>query len=218
MFTPAVIFDMDGVLVDSSEAHFRAWAAVGAEIGVSYTRELFDRTFGMHNRQTIPLWLGRSVPDEEIRGLALRKESHYREEARQSLRAIPGAVDLVNRLAQNGFRLAVGSSGPAANISLGLELLGISSYFHGLSSGDQVKEGKPHPAIFLNAAKVLNVEPSACIVIEDAPQGVEAAHRAGMKAVALPTSRPPDALAAADWVVAGHEDITPDALRRLLSI
>jgi len=201
-----IIFDMDGVLVDSGDAHYEAWRRVGAEEGVPYPRAFFDRTFGMHNRQTIPLWLGRRVSEEAIARLAERKEALYRQSARKLLRPIPGAVELVCALAREGIRLAVGSSGPRANIALGLELLGIASFFRALATGDDVKRGKPAPDIFLYAASQLAIQPKRCVVIEDAPPGIEAAHAAGMRVIALPTSRPAAQLVAADMILPSFHD------------
>src|SRR4030095_1255810 len=101
---------MDGVLVDSSRAHGRSWVRLGEEIGVPYHREVFERTFGMHNRQIIPLWLGDGLPADEIDRLSDRKEAMYREEARDSLRPLEGAVDLIRALHAGEFHRAVGSS------------------------------------------------------------------------------------------------------------
>ncbi len=212
----AVIFDMDGVLIDSAEGHFAAWHQMGVEQNQPYSRSLFDRTFGMHNSQTIPLWLGHPLSDSEIAALADRKEVLYREAARASLKPIAGAVRLVQALARAGFLLAVGSSGPLANTRLALEILGIRPLFQALSTGDDVTNGKPAPDIFLHAAHLLNVSPNYCVVIEDAPPGIEAAHAAGMRVIAIPTSRHARELARADLVVPTLLELSPDSVKQLL--
>lgn len=211
-----VLFDMDGVLVDSSDIHFRAWATLGEEIGTPHTREFFDQTFGMHNAQIFPLWIP-DLPVEEARRLADRKEVLYRALARESLEPLPGVVDLLKDLRSENVKMAVGSSGPRANVALILELLGISSYFDFLSTGDDVSHGKPHPEVFLKAAAGLNAPASECVVIEDAPQGIEAARRAGMKVLAVTSSRPASELPA-DKVVDTLADVRAQTLRMLLGV
>ena len=215
--TFGVIFDMDGVLVDSTEAHYQAWKRTGEAIGHPYPRDVFLRTFGMHNNQSVPVWLGRPADAAEIRDIAERKERLYRETARDLLQPVPGVVELIRALAQDGFKLAVGSSGPSENVAMVLDLLNVRDAFAALSTGDEVKEGKPHPAIFLNAAQKLQLPPAQCAVIEDAPQGIEAAHAAGMLAIAIPTSRKAAELTPADWLAASLKEVTPEGLRRRLA-
>jgi len=209
-----VIFDMDGVLVDSTEAHYLSWEKIGQEIGHPYPKDLFLKTYGMHNRQSMPLWLGRDISEKEMAALAERKEALYRDLARHTVKPIPGVVALIKALADDGFLLAVGSSGPTANVAMALEILGVQPFFKALSTGDEVKEGKPHPAIFLNAAKKLGLRPEHCAVIEDAPQGIQAAKAAQMFAIAIPTSRAKAQLTQADWVADSLYDVTSAELRR----
>ena len=184
-----VIFDMDGVLVDSGRAHFEAWSELGDEIGVPFTPEFFQQTFGMHNGQILPLWLGERYDQSKLEELALRKETLYRQRAAATMLPLPGAIELVKALHQSGARLAVGSSGPLLNVALILQVLGIEPYFHALSTGDDVTHGKPHPEVFLVAAERLGLTSDRCVVVEDAPQGIEAARRAGMKVLAVTSSR-----------------------------
>lgn len=207
------IFDMDGVLVDSSEAHFESWKQLGQEVGTPFVRDFFDRTFGMHNNQIIPMWLGEG---HDVERLALRKEELYRAAAPSVLRPLAGAVALVRALRIDGFRLAVGSSGPRANVDLVVRLLGLSDAFDFLATGDEVTHGKPHPEIFLNAVAGLGLPASACVVIEDAPQGVEAGRAAGARVIAVTSTRPAHDLAAADRIVASLEELTPQTLRDLV--
>ena len=211
----AAIFDMDGVLVDSSQAHFLAWNELGARIGTPFTAELFAQTFGMHNQQIFPLWLGEQ-PQARIDELSQEKEALYRAVAEREMRGLEGAVELVRSLDEAGFALAVGSSGPHANVQLILELLGIRECFDALSTGDDVHHGKPHPEVFLKAAERLGLNPERCVVVEDAPQGVEAARRAGMRVVAVTSSRPASDLADADQVVDSLLHLSPIDFTALL--
>ena len=210
-----VIFDMDGVLVDSSQAHRMAWKQLGEREGAPFTDELFRQTFGMHNQQIVPLWLGREVPQDELNRLADWKESAYRELVASHMRPISGIVALVRALHADGVPLAVGSSGPLPNIRLILQTLQLEECFAALATGEDVSHGKPDPEVFLVAARRLELDPGCCLVVEDAPQGVEAARRAGMAVLAITSSRPAQDLPA-DRVVDRFDSLHPQDLRSLL--
>lgn len=213
----SVIFDMDGVLVDSSEAHFQAWHRLGQREGKPFTRELFQLTFGMHNQQIVPMWMDQEVPQNEIDRLAGWKETAYRELVVELMRPIPGVLDLIAALHAEGVTMAVGSSGPLPNIQLVLKQLGMSEYFSALSTGEDVTHGKPDPEVFLVAARRLARDPKRCVVLEDAPQGVEAARRAGMAVLGITSSRPAEDLPA-DRVVETFAGLQPADLRALLQV
>lgn len=211
----SAIFDMDGVLVDSSEAHFQAWHRLGLQEGKPFTRELFQLTFGMHNQQIVPMWMEQEVEQVELDRLADWKESTYRELVPALMRPIPGVIDLLEALHQEGVTMAVGSSGPLPNIQLVLKQLNIAHYFSALSTGEDVRHGKPDPEVFLVAARRLGRPPARCVVLEDAPQGVEAARRGGMAVLGITSSRAEEDLLA-DRVVASFEGLGPADLRALL--
>ena len=216
-FHLGVIFDMDGVLVDSADLHFQAWKRLGEEIKVPFPRDVFEETFGMHNREIIPLWLShRALTPERIDLLSGQKEAMYREVAKGFLRPIDGAVNLVTTLADAGFVLAVGSSGPTANVELVLELLGIRSRFAALVTGDEVRHGKPSPEVFLKAAEKLELPPMRCLVIEDAPQGVQAGLDSGAHVAAVCTSRQANELKDAHLVIESLNELNPTIVRRVL--
>lgn len=210
-----VIFDMDGVLVDSSQAHFEAWQWLGEREGTPFTRELFQQTFGMHNGQILPHWLGRSLTQAEIAHLGQAKEARYRELAPRLMRPIEGVVELVRGLRHLGARLAVGSSGPLDNIQLVLRALEVEDQFDALSTGEDVLHGKPDPEVFLVAARRLGLEVGQCLVVEDAPQGIEAARRAQMAVLAISSSRPAEELLA-DRVVESFRGLAPAELEALI--
>lgn len=203
-----IIFDMDGVLVDSADAHRRAWQQLGGEIGIPFTAELFGRTFGQRNATIIPTWLSKSreavLSPERIEALAERKEVLYRELVREgAIRIYPGATELLTRLHGRGARVAIASSGPHANLTLLIETLAVRDAVDAVVGSEDVREGKPHPEVFLTAAVRLAVAPAQCAVVEDSVHGIEAANRAGMLAVAVLTSTPRAALehAGADLIV-----------------
>lgn len=196
-----VIFDMDGVLVDTARPHFESWLAVARRRGVHITWEQFHDTFGRPNRDIIPVLFGPHVSAREIQELDDSKEAAFRDIVRHRIEPLPGAVELIEDLRRHGFRLAVGSSAPPENIRLVLEALGVSDRFRAVICAKDVARGKPAPDVFLKAAEAVGLEPRRCLVIEDAPAGVQAAHAAGMRCLALTTTRPAEDLKEADRVV-----------------
>ncbi|MCH7839807.1 MAG: HAD family phosphatase [Planctomycetes bacterium] len=182
--TIGVIFDMDGVLVDSAEAHFQSWQRLGRQQGVQLTQEQFSATFGRQNRDIIPLLFG-EVSEPALREMADRKERIYRDLVRANPPIVDGAIDLVVSLHEAGAQLAVGSSGPRANIDLILEAMGVRDQVRVVVSSDDVSRGKPDPQVFSMACDRLGLPSRQCVVIEDAPSGVEAARAAGAHCVAV---------------------------------
>ncbi len=212
-----VIFDMDGVLVDSYWAHLKSWQVVAAEEGRTITEEEFAATFGRTSREIIAAWPNAHYTQQQIAELDRRKEAAFREILDRNFTPMPGVHEMLEGLARAGFRLAVGSSGPPENVALVLRRLGWADRFSAVVDGMDVRRGKPDPEVFLLAAQRAGLEPNRCVVVEDAPLGVEAAHRAGMKAIGLvSTGRTADQLAAADLVVRRLEEITPEQVLALL--
>jgi HAD superfamily hydrolase (TIGR01509 family) len=189
-----VIWDLDGVLADTGEAHFQAWARALSEHTIPFDRSRFDRVFGMNNEDTLTELLGRPPTQGELEGIAERKEELFREHAGESIRPMPGAIRLLDELAQAGWVQGVASSAPRENIDLLADTFNIRGYFAAVLSGDGLPAGKPDPAIFLAAAEALRLPPRRCVVVEDAPAGVEAARRAGMPCIAVATTRPKETL------------------------
>jgi beta-phosphoglucomutase len=208
------IFDMDGVLVDSAAAHFQSWQRLAQECGGKVTEEEFNRTFGQQNRDIIPMLFGQ-VSDARLNQLADRKEQIYRDLVRGEPPIVPGAVELVRDLHDAGVRLAVGSSGPRENIELILDAMGVRGRIHVVVSGDDVTRGKPDPQVFTMAADRLNVPASRCVVIEDAPAGVEAARAAGALAVAVLIYHPASAFGSANCLVPCLADLSASQILSL---
>ncbi|UCF34773.1 MAG: HAD family phosphatase [Phycisphaerales bacterium] len=211
-----VVFDMDGVLVDSAEPHFRSWQELAKENGVQVTREQFGSTFGRHNRDIIPLLFG-SASEERLKALSERKEEIYRELIRDNAPIVPGAVELVRALHRAGAKLAVGSSGPRANIDLVLRAMEVDEILDAVVSADDVTRGKPDPQVFSLACARLGLDPARCVVVEDAPAGVEAGKAAGAAVVAVLMHHPAAALDGADLIVEKLSDLTVSDVVRLVS-
>lgn len=213
-----VIFDMDGVLVDSYHAHFDSWQMIAEKEGLTFTEEQFAATFGRTSREIIASLWGEGLTEERIRELDDRKEAAYRQIIEKDFPAMPGARELLHRLHEAGFALAIGSSGPPENIEVILDQLQARSLFSAVVSGADVTRGKPDPQVFLMAAERLGLPPGRCVVVEDAPVGVAAAHAAGAAAIGLAsTGRTPESLAKADLVVDSLREITPGVVRELVA-
>jgi beta-phosphoglucomutase len=206
---------MDGVLVDSADAHYLSWQQLARECGRDVTREQFAATFGRQNRDIVPVLIG-DVPGATLDSLSDRKEEIYREMVCDSAPIVDGAVELVRALSQAGCSLAVGSSGPRANIDLVLEAMGVAELMLTIISGDDVTRGKPDPQVFALACAGLEIEPTRCIVVEDAPAGVEAARGAGTRTVAVLMHHSADSFEKADLVVNRLADLSADSVFALV--
>ena len=196
-----VIFDLDGVLVDTGWAHKQSWYDLAEKEGFSMTDEFFYSTFGMQNYMIIPMLLGRDALSDEVDRLSDWKEQRYRELIAEKLVLAEGAKSLLIDLKGEGFLLAVGSSAPRANLELVLEHTDLKDYFDAYVTGQDVTNGKPAPDTFIKAAEKLSLGADSCVVVEDAIQGVEAGKAAGMPVVAVTTTRSRTDLNRADIIV-----------------
>jgi beta-phosphoglucomutase len=214
----AVIFDVDGVLVDSYQAHYEGWVRAGKEWGFTITEEQFVKTFGRTSREVIVDTFGMTwLSDQEIKRLDEHKEAFYREIVAESFPAMDGAAELLDALHQAGFALAVGSSGPPPNVDVVLDHLKRRHLFGAVITGLDVTRGKPDPQVFLLGAERLGVPPADCVVIEDAPAGIAAAKNAGMKSVGMvSTGRSTDELRGANKIVSSLRELSPEILGRLI--
>ena len=182
----AVLWDLDGTLVDSGDCHWRAWRDTMRGEGIELTYERFLESFGQKNDRILTTWLGGSVTAETIRRVGDAKEALYRERAmREGLTSLPGAAEWVERLHRDGWRQAIASSAPAENVRVMLRVLHLDGFLDAIAAAEDVTAGKPDPQVFLAAAAKLQVPAGACVVVEDAAAGVEAARRAGMKCVGV---------------------------------
>lgn len=200
----AVIFDMDGVLLDSYDAHFESWQRIADECSIKIDEDTFARTFGRTSRDVIrEVWKQSGKHDDpsdaQIEDIDHRKEEAYRQIIRENFPQMAGAAHLIDDLRSMGFSLAVGTSGPKENVEFVLDRLGRRDAFQAIVHGKDVTKGKPNPEVFLKAAEKLGVPPHRCAVVEDADLGIKAARSAGMVAIGLiSTGRTREELAKAE--------------------
>lgn len=185
----AVIWDLDGTLIDSVAHHWEAWRGAMETEGFHFTHEQFVEDFGKRNDEILRHRLGPDLTDEVVSRIALRKEELYRASVRTiGIELLPGVKYWLQYLQANNWLQALGTSAPRGNIIAIFDALGIHQFFDAVSSSEDVQQGKPHPDVFLAAARKLNVAPANCVVIEDAPAGLEAGRRAGMKTIGVLTT------------------------------
>jgi beta-phosphoglucomutase len=206
-----VIWDLDGVILDSADEHKRAWQRLAREEGIPMTDADFWATFGKRNDDIFASLWG-NLPPEEVKILSDRKEMYFRELIRESAAPLPGALELMRELRDAHFSQALASSTPIENIELIADVLGLNQYLSILVSGETVAKGKPAPDIFLKAATELQMNSTVCLVIEDAVAGVEAAHAAGMRCIAVAGNRDLPGLRKAELTV---KDLTEVDVKRI---
>ncbi|GAB4275448.1 MAG: beta-phosphoglucomutase family hydrolase [Opitutales bacterium] len=213
-----VIFDWDGVVIDSSSLHAKSWDLLAEEENRMLPEGHFKQGFGRKNAVIIPEILGWTQDPAEIARISARKEALYRELIdKEGLEALPGVRDLLNALREAGLPCCIGSSTDRANIDLALKVLGFEGYFDGIISAGDVTQGKPHPDVFLKAAACIRKEPQSCLVFEDAHVGIEAAQAAKMKVIAVATTHPKDTLVGADRVVDTLAQVTVGDIESLFN-
>ena len=214
--TIGVLWDMDGVITDSGEAHYISWKKALDQHGIALTREFFHKTFGMNNSGILSLLFDRDATEQEVDDIGGLKEALFRNDIQGTLELLPGVAQWLQCFKQADALQCVASSAPQENIDAIVAELGIGDMFQTLVSGAKLS-GKPDPATFILAAERLGFIPGDCLVIEDATVGVEAARRGGMKCVAVCTTHPREDLQDADIVVDRLTDLDPVDLESLFS-
>jgi beta-phosphoglucomutase family hydrolase len=206
MTIKGVLWDMDGVLVDTGDFHYQAWVNTLAPEKISFSRAQFNETFGMNNWGILVLLLGTELDQETYTRISEQKESSFRQVIRGKVKLLPGVIATLEYLHSRGIRQAIASSAPPENITALVDELQIRERFEAVVSA-YAMAGKPAPDVFLAAARATGTEPRDCLVIEDAVLGVKAAKRAGMACLAVTNTHPAENLCEADRVVASLLDI-----------
>jgi beta-phosphoglucomutase len=217
----AVLWDVDGTLVDTAELHFAAWLELCKELGRPFTRGDFAATFGKRNPEILTFLFGNDLDERRIADLAFQKEEIYKLAARRGVTLLPGVGALLAAFHAAGVPQAIASSAPRGNVNLILELTQTAPFFQAIVSFEDTTLGKPDPQVFLLAADRLQRPASRCVVFEDAVAGVQAAKAAGMKCVAVSFvgHHPVEKLqqAGAHLVVQSLEGLTPEQVFQLFT-
>ena len=206
-----VLWDLDGVLVDTGEFHYVSWKETLPDYRIPFSYELFRKSFGMNNEGVLTFLMGHKPDPDLLAEIDERKESSFRRAIHGHAQLLPGVSEWLEALRRAGVRMAVGSSAPMANVEALVDETNIRAYFQVLVSANG-KPSKPDPWVFQYAAHQISVLPEDCWVVEDAVTGVEAAHRAGMRCLAVTTTNTAKALCAADIVVDRLDQLSPNVL------
>jgi HAD superfamily hydrolase (TIGR01509 family) len=209
----AVLWDLDGTLVDSEEFHWLSWRDTMRPEGVELTYEQFLASFGQRNDRILGTWLGADVDPGRAQTIGDAKEAEYRRLAEtHGLSPLPGAREWLMALRAGGWKQAIASSAPRENVEVMLRVLDLTQYLDAIVGAEDVTIGKPDPQVFLTAAAKLGVPPKRCVVVEDAAAGVEAARRGGMKCIGVTKN----GVLEADLFVRSLAELPPHAFERLL--
>jgi len=183
-----LIFDMDGVIVDNHQWHFKAWVEFGKRHWLRITRTEFDKHVGTTNASILNALFSDKLNSKQVNVLSKEKENIYREIYAPHIQPVSGLPEFLQYASDSGIPIALATSAIAENVDFTLDATGLRKYFAHITDASMVKKGKPDPEIYLKTAKKLDVNPAECIVFEDSIAGIIAAQKAGMFAVGLATS------------------------------
>ena len=215
MTIKGVIWDMDGVLIDTGDFHFQAWSQTLDAYKIPFSYEKFHQTFGMNNWSILTLLLGSQFDQEAYTRISAQKEACFRQVIRGRARLLPGVLETLDFLRSRGVHQAIASCAPPENIDTLVDELHIRGYFEAIVSGIDIP-GKPAPDVFLAAARGINLAPHDCLVVEDAITGVTGAGRAGMTCLAITNTHPAENLRQAHQVVGSLLEVGATAWQSLL--
>jgi len=200
--TQAVIFDLDGTLIDNNSYHRQTWEKYLEKIGKKISEEEFNANMnGRTNEDAIKYIFGKDISNEDSLKHTLEKESLYREIYKPFIKPVPGLIDFLQILKSKNIPMAIATSGIQPNIDFMFENIPIKQYFDLVVNSSHIKKGKPDPEIYLKVASLLHVSPKNCLVFEDAAVGIKSAKAAGMKVIAVATTQPKEELAEADEIM-----------------
>jgi len=203
-----ILWDMDGVLVDSGRLHYLSWRDTLAHYNIPFSEDDFQHTFGMNNTGVLNSVTDNQIEPELIQMISTEKENLFREKLPGQVNPLPGVRIWLQKLGKAGFVQVVASSAPLQNIHALLQTLDLQHYFQALISAEGMR-GKPDPQVFLYAASQINITPECCLVIEDSINGIRAAASAGMKCLAITTTHEKSELYDADRIIESFKDHPP---------
>ena len=204
----AAIFDMDGTMIRNMAHHKKAWQEFLRRHSVHLSDEEFKQKIsGKKNDAIFELVFGKHLSDDELEKYADEKESIYRELYKNDIEEVEGLTDFISRLHALGLKTAIATTAPRENREFALGALKLNGKFEVILGDEHVSKGKPHPEIYLETARLLSVEPSECIVLEDSPPGVQSGKSAGMTVIGLLTSHEVSELSGADYLASNFTEL-----------
>lgn len=213
-----VIFDMDGVICHTNPHHVKAFEAFFNKYQIPYTNEEFEEhMYGKHNGYIMTHFFKRSIAGEELTLLEDEKEAMFREVYKDKVETIPYYLDFLSELKSRGFKTAVATSAPRANLDLIISTLKISDKMDSMMSSEDVKAHKPNPEVYLESAKRVGVPPADCIVFEDSFSGVTAGLNAGMKVVGVLSTHTKEQLPPCSFYINDYSEVNVDKVLELLN-
>ncbi len=213
----AVIFDLDGTLIDNNAYHIEAWKVFYKKIGREFTMDEYTTKMnGRINRDIFNYIFNRQVTDNEEQNFTNEKEALYREYYAPHIKPIPGLTDLLQQIKQAAIPMAIATSGWPVNIDFMFQHVPIKQYFNNVVDATGITNSKPYPEIFLKAAAAVSAKPVNCIAFEDSVAGVRSAKAAGMKVVALTTTHTKEDLHEADVIIKDYTEINLSTLLQLM--
>jgi beta-phosphoglucomutase family hydrolase len=202
----AVIFDLDGTLLDNNPYHLQSWKKYLENMGRDMTEEEYNANInGRTNRDVIDYIHGDALNEENSLKYGLEKEALYREVYKPFIKPVNGLLAFLKILADKNVPMAIATSGIQPNIDFMFDNVPIKQYFKIIVNSSHIKKGKPDPEIYIKAASRLNVAPKNCLVFEDAVVGINSAKAAGMKVIAIATTHPKEELNGADMIIDDYE-------------
>ncbi|MBV9960899.1 MAG: HAD family phosphatase [Parafilimonas sp.] len=214
MFPEAVIFDLDGTLIDNNAYHIEAWKTFYDKIGKPFSKqEYMQHINGRINRDIFNYVFNTTLSPGQIESYSDEKEALYRQLYKPHIRPVTGLIDFLEELEKEKIPKAIATSGLATNINFMFENVPIRNHFLNIIDASQITQGKPHPEIFLKAALSVNAVPSRCVAFEDSVAGIRSAKSAGMKVVALTTTHIAEDVHEADIIIKDYTEISLAKLR-----
>ena len=212
----AVIFDMDGVMIDSEPLWEKTERILLARRSIDYSPDYRDKIVGLNQRDSGRLLVDTFDLDETVEDIINERISILTSIYEEELELIPALVPLLEQLAREGYRLAVASSSPLRVVTFVLDMFSLYDHFLTVVSGDSVGNGKPHPDIYLHTADMLGVVPAECVAIEDSINGLRSAKGAGMYCIAIPDKRlTPEQFKSADVILDSLRELTSETIKSL---
>lgn len=211
----AVIFDMDGVIVDNYSYHQKAWSIFCKKYKINLDATFRSKVFGGTNKDHLEAFFNRELTSTEISIYEYEKESLYRDLYKSDISPVAGIIEFLENLYHNRVPMVVATSSPPVNADFVLERTNTRKYFSSVFTASDVTKGKPDPEIYLKAIESLNRNPQDCIVFEDSISGINAAKNAGAKVIALATTHPKEDLPEVDLVIPDFKGFTFEEIIKL---